>query len=1044
MSLEQWRQDPEFLALAEKEFQSSPLQSEDGKSGTARRDFLKLMGASIALTSFGCVRRPVQKIIPYAKKPADIIHGTPNYYASSYVDGMEAIGVLVTTRDGRPIKIDGNPDHPANMGRMSARAHADILRLYDPDRYTAPKRNLQNKNRTNREIINAKWEDLDKAVIEQLGKGKVAVLTYNHASPTTQALMEEFAGAFGGRIYQYDDVSYASLMEAQKVSYGTAAVPRLHLDRAKMIVAINNDFLGTWVAPITYNRQFSMGRKNPAEGISKLVVFESLMSLTGSNADKRFRIRPSQSLDVVMALLHELVVVRKASRYAGDDGVVRVLSGFSKTREDLGFSVGDIADELWKNRGQSLVLAGGMSADGDFGVQLQVAANFLNAVLENDGKTIETGKAVVRGGTMGELIDALNKKEIKTLIIHGSNPVYSLPASAKFADALKNVEMLISTADRNDETARLADYVATDHHALENWGDMQSLDGSLSIQQPTIRPLHDTRAFQDSMLAWLKGANKGSAKAKAANTWYDYLNASWKTYAAGKYKGSFEDYWNDVLQTGVMQGAPASGGGRSLSAATLSGVKPAAKRAGFELAVYQKVGIGDGRLANVPWLQELPDPITKVCWDNYACLSPKDSVQLKVKQGEHVTLTVGDAKIDLPVHIQPGQADGVVGVAFGYGRDGGGKVVDGIGQNAMAIAQWANGRAITAGLETSVQPSGKRTILAITQGHHVMEGRQIVVEETAADHAANPGGQIHKHELTTMWSGHNYPGNKWGMTIDLNTCTGCSACVIACQSENNIPTVGKKNVIDGREMQWLRIDRYYVGTPEDPDVVHQPLPCMHCDNAPCETVCPVIATVHSDEGTNDMIYNRCVGTRYCSNNCPYKVRRFNWFSYTDIQAPREMALNPDVTVRFRGVMEKCTFCLHRIRAVKSQAKIEDRKLKDGDVKTACQQACPTSAIIFGDLNDPNSAVRQQFNLPKSYPLLAELNTRPSVRYQVKVRNTDKLKYVPTHAAGHTGGPGKHGEHKDSETETKTPGHTAPKPAETTHPTEVPAHEGGHQ
>lgn len=1033
MSLEQWRQDPEFLALAEKEFKSSPLQSSDGQSGHARRDFLKLMGASLALTSFGCVRRPVQKIIPYAKKPADIIHGLPNYYASSFVDGMEAIGILVTTRDGRPIKIEGNPDYPATHGSMSSRAYADILRLYDPDRFTSPKRNLQNKSRTNRETINAKWDALDTSVVEQLNKGKVAILTYNHSSPTTQTLMEDFASAFGGKIYQYDDVSYGSLTEAQKTSYGSTALPRYHFDRAKVVVAVNNDFLGTWFAPITHSHQFAKTRKNATQGMSKLVVFESLMSLTGSNADKRFRIRPSQSLDVVMALLHELVVVRKQSRYAGDDGVTRALAGFAKNREDLGFSVSEVADELWKNRGQSLVLAGGMSADGDFAVQLQVATNFLNAVLENDGKTIEAGKAVVTGGSIADLIEALNKKQISTLIIHGSNPVYSLPPSAKFVEALKNVEMVISTADRNDETTRLADFVATDHHALENWGDMQSIDGTISIQQPTIQPLHDTRAFQDSMLAWMKKASKGSVKAKAANTWYDYLNANWKSMAAGKMgkATSFDDYWTEVLQTGVMAGTVA-GGSRSLASGTLANVKPAVKRAGFELAIYQKVGIGDGHMANVPWLQELPDPITKVCWDNYACVSPKDSVQLKIKEGQHVLLTVGDKKVEVPVHIQPGQADGVVGLAFGYGREGGGKVVDGIGVNAMTLAQWADGRILTAGLETTVQPLTKRTELAVTQGHHVMEGRQIVVEETLADHIKDPGGQIHRHKMTTMWSEHKYNGNKWGMVIDLNTCTGCGSCVIACQSENNIPTVGKKNVIDGREMHWLRIDRYYVGAPEDPDVVHQPLLCMHCDNAPCETVCPVIATVHSDEGTNDMIYNRCVGTRYCSNNCPYKVRRFNWFSYTDVQAPRQMALNPEVTVRNRGVMEKCTFCIHRIRGVKAQHKVHDTKLKDGDVKTACQQGCPSDCITFGDLNDTNSVVHKNFDLPQSYALLEELNTKPAVKYQVKVRNTDKLKWVPRYAAAH-----------ESETEKHTPGHAAPKSEEKTSPTEAPAHEGGH-
>ena len=614
-----------------------------------------------------------------------------------------------------------------------------------------------------------------------------------------------------------------------------------------------------------------------------------------------------------------------------------------------------------------------------------------------------------------------------------SNPVYSLPPSAGFAEALKNVTMLITTSDRNDETARLADYVATDHHALENWGDTQSLDGTLSIQQPTIQPLHNTRSFQDSMLAWMKGAEKGSARAKASATWYDYLRSSWTAQASG----NFDDFWTQLLQDGVLKRAPVSGGARSLAGGTLNNIKPATKRAGFELSLYQKVGIGDSKLSNVPWLQELPDPVTKVCWDNYACFSPKDAIELKIKEGQYVELTVGEAKVQVPSHIQPGQADGVVGLAIGYGRDGAGKVADGVGANAMVLAGWSGGRAITAGLETGVKVLSKRTELAITQGHHVMEGRQIVVEETLADHIKDPGGKVHRHKMSTMWSEHKYLGNKWGMVIDLNSCTGCGSCVIACQSENNIPTVGRKHVIDGREMQWLRIDRYYVGTPEDPDVVHQPLLCMHCDNAPCETVCPVIATVHSDEGTNDMIYNRCVGTRYCANNCPYKVRRFNWFSYTDIQKPREMALNPEVTVRNRGVMEKCTFCIHRIRGAKADAKIAERKLKDGDVLTACQQGCPTSAITFGDLNDTGSVVTQEFKSPKAYSLLEELNVKPAVRYQVKVRNTDKLKWEPKHAAGHGGG-----EHKDSEH--KVEGHSAPHTdPETPHPTEAAPAEGGH-
>ncbi len=557
MSLDQWRKDPEFIAFAEKEFVSSPLQSEDGEGGWARREFLKLMGASLALTTFGCVRRPVQKIVPYAKKPVEIEHGFPNYYASSFVDGFEGLGILVTTRDGRPIKVEGNPDHPANLGGMSVRAHAQILKLYDPDRYNGPRHNLQNKKRTNREIINVKWEDLDKEVVAQLAKGKVAVLTGNTMSPTTNALMEEFASAFGAKIYQYNDVGYDSVLDAQKASYGHASVPRYRIDRAKMIVAINNDFLGTWLTPTTFNREFAARRKK-TDDMNKLVVFESVMTLTGSNADRRYRIRPSQSLDVVMALLNELIAVKKVSRYAGDENVKRSLSGFSKQHADLPFNVSEVAEELWKARGASLVLAGDTHGDTEEALALNVAVNFLNAVLENDGKTIDASASVVAKnphGGINDLLTAMKNKDVKTLIIHGNNPAYSLPPSAGFIGLLANSEMIISTSDRNDESTRLADYVATDHHPLENWGDMQSHAGVISIQQPTIQPLYNTRAFQDSMLAWIKGANKGSARAKAATTWYDYLRASWKdTLAAGKMGGkSFEDFWTDLLQKGVME-----------------------------------------------------------------------------------------------------------------------------------------------------------------------------------------------------------------------------------------------------------------------------------------------------------------------------------------------------------------------------------------------------------------------------------------------------------------------------------------------------------
>ena len=990
MSLEQWRQDPEFAKLAENEFLSSPLKSSDGEAegGWARREFLKLMGASLAMSSFGCIRRPAQRIIPYVNKPVEITHGIPNYYASSFADGYEGLGIVVTTRDGRPIKIEGNPEHAANKGGMSSRAHADILRLYDPDRLAGPAHNLQNDKRTNHESIGTSWEDLDKEVLTQLAKGKVAYLSGACLSPTTQILLDEFSAAFNVKQYRYDDISYDALSEGQRRSFGQAGLPSYELEKAKLIVAVNNDFIGTWLTPTRWQMQFAKGRKADS-GMNKLVVFESLHSLTGGNADERYRIRPSQSLEIVMGLLHELLVVKKLSRFAGDTAITGILAGYVRAGDQPGLKA--TAEALWEHRGKSAVLSGGLTAGTYNAVDLQVATNFLNYVLENDGQTVFPNGATVvapkvAAQTIGDLITALKAKQISTVIIHNCNPFYSLPESAGFKQAMGFADTVLYTGDRHDETGRNADYVLVDHHALENWGDMLSLDGVRSIQQPTIEPLYQTRAFQDSLMTWIKGANKASAKVKASETWYDYLRSAWNDLGV---KG--EDAWTKVLQTGVAEAAVKPGATKPFLTAAFTSIKPHAATGKFELALYEKCAIGAGSFANVPWLQELPDPVTKIVWDNYASLSPHDAADLKIKQGMNVTLTVGEQKLTLPAHIQAGQADGVVGVAVGYGRLGAGQVADNVGVNAFKLGAWMNGHRVTAGLDTKIELASGRAELACTMGHHSMEGRQIVVEETLKDHIKDPGGAVHRTKLTTMWSGHKYPGHKWGMTIDLNTCTGCSACVIACQSENNIPTVGKRYVLQGREMHWLRIDRYFVGTPENPATVFQPLPCMHCDNAPCETVCPVIATVHGEEGTNDMIYNRCVGTRYCSNNCPYKVRRFNWFNYqNDIPGPHKMALNPEVTVRFRGVMEKCTFCHHRIQYSKSQAAIHDRKLGSNEIKTACQQSCPTGAIVFGDLNDAQSDVAKQFMAPKSYALLEELNTRPAVRYHVKVRNVDEL------------------------------------------------------
>lgn len=1024
-SLEQWRQDPEFQELVQKEFMTSPLQSEDGQDGWARREFLKLMGASIAMASFGCVRRAEQKIIPYAKKPAEIIHGRNNHYASSYVDGSEGFGIVVTTKDGRPIKIEGNPAHPCNQGGMSARAHSHVLELYDPDRLTAPQHLLQNQKRTNYESVNAKWEDLDKDVIEQLKKGSVAILTQTQMSPSTKALLQEFASAFGATITYWDALSAESIAQGQELSYGKNTIPQYRFHNAQYILSVDCDFLGTWLTPVEFNRQYALGRK-PGPNMSKHVAFESLMSLTGSNADERFRIRPSQQAKLMMGLLHELIVVQKKSKYAGDNAVAEMLKSSAGVAQELGLSADvlpRIAKEIWEKRGQSLVVAGSLAAHSENAVGVQVLANFLNSVLENDGKTVDYGQNAPNGykgsyKNLANLQKDLEAGKIKTLILHQVNPVYALPSNSGFAEAMGKTEMVISTADRIDETSRYADYIAVDHNVLENWGDLETHSGAYSIQQPTIQPLYNTRGFQDSMMTWMKGAGKGSARTKAANNFHDFVKDYWKTeiYAKNRghelAKGSFEDFWVELLQNGVMntnKSENSTSPARSFNTSALKAVKPITAP-GYELALYATVGLRDGTLANVPWLQEFPDPVAKICWDNYACMSPKDAQKEKLKEGSRIQLKANGQTLDVPVHIQPGQADGVIGLAIGYGRKAAGHVGNNVGVKAVELAVWKDGVLSGTGSAAEIKATGKREALAGTQGHNSMEGRQIVVEETLAQYTKKPGSTIHRHKIFSMWTPHQYTKNKWGMSIDLNTCTGCSACVIACQSENNVPTVGKKYVERGREMHWIRIDRYYIGNPENPDTVHQPVTCMHCDNAPCETVCPVAATTHSDEGTNDMIYNRCVGTRYCSNNCPYKVRRFNWFDYTEFKTPTQLALNPDVTIRNRGVMEKCTFCIHRIRNVKAIHKVEGKPLRDGDIQVACQQSCPTKAITFGDLNDPNSAVLKVFNAENSYALLEELNTKPAVQYRTKIRNVAALEGRPAvHEEHHDQ---QHGKHKE--------------------------------
>jgi anaerobic selenocysteine-containing dehydrogenase/Fe-S-cluster-containing dehydrogenase component len=1001
--------------------------------GIARRDFLTIMGASMALATTACARRPVHKIIPYVVKPEEIVPGVANYYATTCGECSTGCGVVAKNREGRPIKLEGNTEHPVNKGALCGRGQASLLNLYDPDRLRAPVLRNRPGTAAGRE---ASWEDVDAVIVGKLkGAKRVRVLSGPVQGESTQRLVREFLGSFAsGEHVEWEPAGHDDIVEAQNASYGSAVLPHYRFDQAKYVVSLGADFLGSWISPVEYTGEWHRTRKLNAKAgakqdFSKLVVFEPTFTITGGAADERIAVRPGDELKIALALAHELVVVQKRSGLASDGGVTAVLSGYKPeaVAQEIGVDAAQlkkVATELWENRGRGLVIGGGLASQTAQAISLQVAINLLNSVLENEGVTVDGTASVsnYRGSftALNKLIGEMKAGQVDVLILYRTNPAYTLPASSGFAEAVAKVGTVISISDREDETGSLADYVLPDHHYLENWGDASPRKGVYSLAQPTIAPLYSTRAFQDSLITWTKAAalNAG-ALTKASADWHAFLASNWKetVYRQSGSIATFEQFWEGALRVGVVTigGAsrPSARGFRAGSASQLPKYSPWSISDGsFALSLYTKVSMGDGRSANNAWLQEMPDPISAVTWDNYLNVAPSTAKKLGVKEDEVVEIKTDAGTIQLPVHVQPGMHPGVISAAVGYGRRKVGKVGDGTGVDVFPLVKVEGGRLIFSGHSAQVTRTAKMYRLASTQWHTVTENRPVINDITLTEFAKNPAAsnetdpELRMHTVPSIWPEHQYKGHRWGMAIDLSACTGCGACVLGCQAENNIPVVGREQVRNSRNMHWMRIDRYYSGNADNPELVFQPMLCQHCENAPCETVCPVLATVHDDEGLNVQVYNRCVGTRYCQNNCPYKVRRFNFFDHwKSYEGPMNMAWNPEVTVRSRGIMEKCTFCVQRIRDGKDKAKDAGERVTDGMIKTACQQTCPADAIIFGDLNDPNSRVSKFRDDPRAFRVLETLNTKPVISYMTKVRNVERAE-----AAEHGGGHGSEGKH----------------------------------
>jgi MoCo/4Fe-4S cofactor protein with predicted Tat translocation signal len=960
-SLEELAETDHFREFLHREF---PQQASEWLDPVSRRRFLQLMGGSLALAGLSaCTRQPEEKIVPYVRAPEGSVPGKPLFFATAMPLGGFAHGVVVESHEGRPTKIDGNPKHPASLGATHAFTQASILTLYDPDRSQV----LINAGRI------STWGAFFAAVSPQLeaqrlrkGQG-LRVLTETVTSPTLSHQLHGLLDVFPeAKWHQYEPVNRDSLHAGARRIFGENVTTQYRFDQAQLILALDADFLSSGPASVRYAHDF-MTKRSVRDGqttMNRLYVIESTPSLTGAMADHRLPMRSAEIIDLTSAVARQL----------------GVLDERRPRPEAPGQWLNAILSDLQNHRGRSIVIAGEHQPP-----IVHALAHAINHALGNVGTTVfytdpVEARPVDQMASLRELVADMEAGLVDLLVILGGNPVYNAPADYGFTEHLWKAKLRVHLGLHEDETAQLCHWHVPEAHYLEAWSDGRAFDGTITILQPLIAPLYGGKSAHELLAALVGQPDRSS---------YTVVRDYWRRQLPPE---DFERFWGTALHEGLIAATAlpyrtVEPRGLEIRDSDLPSASVQSLST-LELLIRPDPTIWDGRFANNGWLQELPKPLTKLTWDNAALISPATAQRLGLRNEEVVELRFQGRTMRAPIWLLPGHTDEAVTIHLGYGRWRTGRVGRGTGFNAYVLrtegAPWGD-----SGLE--LHHTGERYPLASTQHHHSMEGRHLVRVGTLAQYLAHPDF-VHAmaHDPPpdlTLYPPHAYNRYAWGMAIDLNACIGCNACVIACQAENNIPIVGKSQVAVGREMHWLRIDRYYHGGLDKPATYHQPVLCMHCENAPCEVVCPVAATVHDDEGLNVMVYNRCVGTRYCSNNCPYKVRRFNFLQYADYHTPvLKLLRNPDVTVRSRGVMEKCTYCVQRINSARIEAEKGSRLIRDGEVVTACQAACPSQAIVFGDINDPNSRVSKLKATGLNYGLLIDLNTRPRTTYLARLRN----------------------------------------------------------